>query len=308
MRPITPQPGYVQADTVNVMNSGQFVYADCFTIIPKIGVSLRYTNVQQDVSVVPVGYLMRETYVGKVVIIKGLRVKNNLGVEVDEQQVQMDYPQSIVYQAALTWPQALLQGRLDGAILRRDRYIAAKFGDGGGDKTLWLGGFPMFKGRVSTLDKVGRQSATVNVKSELILLNKQMPDALFEAGCQNAWGDFACGVNQALWAVAATVGASPTRSVIPWAGASAHYNQGKIHIENADSVTRVRTISRVSGTNLHLAYPIDFDPLAGDIFAAYPGCTKTEDATYGCPKYHGDPAWRSKIKAFPFVPVAETAL
>ena len=307
MRPITAQPGFTEADVEAVMDSGQFVFADCFTFIPKVGSPLRYTNAQQDVSVVPVGYLMRETYQSRLINIQGLRVKINLGVEVDEQQVQVDYPATMVYQAALTWAQALLQGRLDGGRIRRDRYIAARWGDGGGDKTVWLGGFPMFKGLVSTLDKVGRQSATVNVKSDLILLNKQMPDSLWEAQCKNTWGDHACGVDQSLWAVTGTIGASPTRSVIPWTGAVSDYNGGKIHISNSDDVTRVRTISRVSGGSLYLSYPLDFDPVAGMEFTAYPNCGRTSDPTFGCPKFHGDPAWRSKYKGFPFVPVAETA-
>lgn len=308
MRTVTPQPGYTEADVEAQMHSGQFVYADCFTFSPKVGSPIRYTNVQQDVSVVPVGFLMRETYQARKVNLKGLRVHNTLGTEVDEQQVEMNYPETAIYQASLTWAQALLQGRLDGARIRRDRYIAARFGNGPAQNTLWMGGMTMFKGLVSTLDKVGRMTATLNVKSDLILLNTQMPGSLFEAQCKNTWGDTACGVNQGDWVVnPATVGASPTRTVIPWSGAAQDYNEGKIHIENNDDVTRVRTISRVSGGNLYLAYPLDFDPIAGQEMAVYPNCGRTSNATFGCPKYHGDPAWRSKYKGFPFIPVAETA-
>jgi len=301
MRPVTPQPGYASSDVTNLLATRQFVYADCFTITPKVGSPLRYTNAQQSVTVVPLGYITRETYTAGKVLIKGLRSRNSIGVEVDQQQVDLEYPNTLEYQAALTWAKALLVGRLDGAKIRRDRYFASDWGQP------WLGGCPMFSGVVSTLSAVGRQSATVDVKSDLVFLDRQAPAYLWEPNCKNTWGDPACGVDQNVWAVTGTIGASPTRSVLPWSGSSTDYNLGKIHIENGDSVTRVRTVARATSSQIFLAYPLDFDPVAGMTFVAYPGCTRTTDATTGCPKYHSTD-WQSKIKGFPFIPVAETAL
>jgi hypothetical protein len=250
--------------------------------------------------VVPVGEVIRQTYeIGKV-LITGLKVRNNLGVEVDEQEVEISYTQGIAYQSALTWPQALLQGRLDNALIKRDRYIATSWG------APWLGGFPMFAGLVSSLSKVGRQTATIAIKSDLVLLNRQAPAFLWEPNCKNTWGDTACGVNQSTWAVTGTIGASSSRSVIMWSASSTDYGLGKIHIQNADSVTRVRTVARATSTELFLAYPLDFDPFIGGTFTAYPGCSRTDDPATGCPKYHA--SWQEKFKGFPFVPVAETGL
>lgn len=298
MRTITPQPGYTATDVEDALASGQFAYADCFTIIPKTGVVMRYTNYQTDVSVVPIDGITRETYIGSVVLIKGLRVNNSIGVEVDEQQLQLDYPPEILYQAQLTWPQALLRGRLDGARVKRDRFIATAPGQP------WMGGFPLFSGFVSTLSAVGRMSATMNVKSDLILLNIDMPRDLWEANCKNTWGDPICGVNQAAWAVLGTVGSSPTRNYLPWASSSSEYALGKIHITNGDGTTRVRTVSRADGSGLYLSYPLDFDPIAGMDFTAYPGCNRTKDR---CPTFHPSD-WRNYFKGFPFIPVAETAI
>ena len=307
MRPITPQLGYIEADTVLAMASGQFAYVDCYTFEPKIGDKLRYANTQKDVTVVPVGEVGRQTYLANKVGIRGLRVKNNIGIEVDEQEVSLFYPDAPIYQASLTWAQALLQGRMDGGKLRRDRYIAKEVGTGAGGTTEWLGGFPMFSGLISSLSSVGRQEATIKVKSDLILLDRQAPAFLFEANCKNTWGDPACGVDQKVWAVLGTVGASPTRSKLPWSGADPEYAQGKIHISNFDDVTRVRTIARADSSYLYLAYPLDFDPAAGYEFTAYPGCSRTNDPTTGCPKYHGGD-WPTKFKGFPFIPVAETGI
>ncbi len=308
MRPVIPQPGFTEGQAMAVINSGQFVYADCYTIYPLVGDPIRYTSVQQDMSVVPVGETERAIYVGsRVVVITGLRVKSSVGVQVDEQQITLSYPDTPIFQASLTWAQALLQGRLDGATISRDRYVAETFGNGPAGDTLWMSGSPMFRGLVSTLSTVGRQSATVNIKSNLISLNRQAPATLFDPTCTNVWGDPICGVVQADWAVEGLIGSGSTRSVIAWVDASTDYNSGKIHISNSDDVTRVRTVARATATHLYLAYPLDFDPVTAAHFTAYPGCPRTDDATTGCPKYHGAD-WVKKYRGYPFTPVAETAI
>lgn len=298
MRTITAQPGYTATQVEDLIATGQFTYADCFTIVPKSGDEMRYTNYQKDVTVIPIDGLTLQTFTGNKVIIKGLRAKSSLGSEVDQQQLQIDYPDDLLYQAQLSWAKAFLYGRLDGARVKRDRYIAEAPGQP------WMGGFPMYRGLVANLSSVGRQSATMNVKSDLILLDVQMPRDLWEANCKNTWGDVNCGVDQEAWAVIGTVSGSPTRTFIPWASSSSEYSLGKILIANGDSTTRVRTISRADGTGLYLTYPLDFDPVPGLQFTAYPGCNRTKDR---CPTFHPTD-WEQFFKGFPFIPVAETAI
>ena len=298
MRTITAQPGYTATQVEDVIATGQFAYADCFTIIPKQGDYLRYTNYQKDVTVVPVDDIALQTYLSNTVIVKGLRTKSSIGSEVDQQQLQLDYPDSLLYHTQLSWAKALLYGRLDGARVMRDRYIAEAPGKP------WMGGFPMYRGLVANLSSVGRQSATMNVKSDLILLDVQMPRDLWEANCKNTWGDVNCGVNQAVWAVIGTVSGTPTRTFIPWTSSSTEYSLGKLTIANGDGTTRVRTISSADGTGLYLTYPLDFDPVAGMQFTAYPGCNRTKTR---CPTFHPTD-WEQFFKGFPFVPVAETAI
>lgn len=303
MRPVEAQPGHTEADVEAALQSGQFVFTDCYTIEPLVGDAMRFTNAQRRVSVVPYGEVSRAAYEANQVLITGLRIKNNLGVEVDQQTIQLDYTQSPTFQGYLTWPNALITGRLDGARVRRDRYIATEWGT----TTDWLGGMPMFNGVISNLSDVGQQSATLNVKSDLVLLNMQMPRDLYEANCKNTWGDPICGVDQSDWAVSTTALTGSTRTKLNWAGASKHYELGKIHVENGDAVVRVRTVSRVvPGVAIYLAYPLDFDPITSQAFTIYPGCPRNMDDTYGCPKYHVD--WEQHFKGFPFIPVAETAI
>lgn len=299
MREITPQPGHTVEEVEDALASGQFVFSDCFTLLPLTGDPLRYTNYQRDVSVVPIGEVVGRTYEGNRVLIKGLRVKCSIGIDVDEQQLEIDYPDDpTIFQGSLSLAKALLLGRMDGATIRRDRYISSGHGQP------WLGGFPMFSGLVSNLTTVGRQSATMNVKSSLILMNVQMPRDLWEANCKNTWGDPICGVNQNDYAVVGAVGPAPTRSYLPWSSSSTEYALGKIFISNGDSTTRVRTISRADASGLYLSYPLDFDPVEGMEFTAFPGCNRTKER---CPTFHPSD-WQQFFKGFPFVPVAETAI
>jgi hypothetical protein len=301
MRTVYPQPGYTEADLHALLATRQFVYADVFTFIPKVSQPLYYTNAQRDVTVVPiVGGPGRVTFFANRVILTGLRFKTGIGVEVDEQNVEIAYPETPDFQAYLTWPEALKQGRLDGATVRRDRFFAANWG------SPWIAGCKMFTGMVSSLDSVGRQTATINVKSNLILLNQQMPKDLFQPICKHTWADAGCGLDRSLFVVQTTVGSGgggPTRTFIPWAGAADQFNMGTTYIEGDDNVTRVRTILKVDpGVGVHLIYPIDFDPVVGSNVSFYPNCRRLFE---NCGDYHADP--KTAFLGFPFVPVAETA-
>lgn len=305
MRPITVQPGHTENELHECLASRQFVYSDCYTVEPLVGDRMRYTTAQRRVTVLPAdGDIVKRSYEAQEILITGLRTKSTIGIEVDEQSITINYPDSdTAFQNYLSWPFALKTGRMDGGKIRRDRFIAKEWN---ADRTDWIGGFPMFVGLVAGIDNVGRSSAQVKVKSNNVLLNVNMPRDLWQPGCKNTWGDSICGVNQLDWSSLQHLGAASTRSVLQWAGADANYNQGKVHIDNGGSVTRIRTISRVEGDKLFLAYPLDFDPFDEQEFFPFPGCPKTTDPTFGCPKYHGDD-WRNFFKGFPFIPVAETA-
>jgi len=302
VRPITPQPGHSEADVVDALASKNFIFANCYTIAPLVGSSMYYTTARGDVTVVPLGGVMRQTYKAGTVLIAGLKAHNKIGVEVDEQTISLDYSLNPDYQARIPWPKALLQGLMDGATIRRDRFIALEWLPQG--KTDWLGGMPMFAGRVSNLSSVGRQSAQLSVKSEINTLSNQMPRSLFTARCKNTWGDTACGVDKSLFAVTATVtSGTPTRTFLPWTSANASYVEGTVHMDNYDSVTRVRKIQKADNTGLWLAYPLDFDPVVGQTFTAWPGCAGTQTE---CQVYHPSD-WQNRLKAFPYVPVVEQA-
>jgi hypothetical protein len=302
MRPVTVQPGYDEADVDALLATRSFNFTDLFTITPLVGSPLRLTDARKPVTVVPVGGTIRQTYQTGSVIIKGLRSHTKIGVSADEQQITLDYRNEPDYQGRLSWPEALKLGYLDGATVQRDRAVAAHWAD---DLDYpWLGVFPMFRGVFSGLSEVGRQTATISVKSELNALGIQMPRDLFLPNCKNTWGDLHCGVDQSIYAQIVTISAgTPTATFLPWTGASADFVEGKVYIDNGDGVTRVRKIQRADTTGLWLVFPLDFLPIIGSTFTAYPGCAGT---TARCLFFHGAD-WVNRFAGTPFIPVAESA-
>lgn len=295
MRPITPQPGYTADDLKALLATKRFIYVDCYTFQNKDGVTLRYSTAQRDVNIfASVADGHPAAYTSKEVKVSGIKVEVGVGVEVDEQELDLTYSPTQPYQG-IPFAEALLVGRFDGATIRRDRYFSAGWG------TPWVGGVPFFIGRTSSLDKVGRSGATMKVKSDLVLFDTQMPRKVYQTGCLHTFGDPGCTINRALFTTAGLTFTGSTDSVILWAGATAVMEKGTIQMVDLGGATQVRTIDDVVvGSVLKLASPLDFDPGAGVHFLAVQGCLKTYAA---CGDYNN----QQNYQGFPFIPVAETA-
>jgi hypothetical protein len=300
VRKVTLQPSYTLADFNALLATGQFVIANCFTITANQGAVVRLTDAQEDVSIVGWNDVSRYTYSARKVVIHGLKAESTMGTQVSEQDISIAYDANALFQNWKPWAQAMLLGRLDGALIARDWAVAPAWGQP------YVGVARMFSGYVAELDSVGRTLAKLKVRSDLERLAVQMPRDLFLPRCKNVFGDFRCGVDLNTVAQLGTVGAGATRTTIPWTGASTAYGLGKLHITNGDTVTRVRTIRKADATNLYLSYPLDFDPTAGLQFTAYPGCTRLLTGANGCQTYHPSD-YQSRFGGYPFVPVAETA-
>jgi hypothetical protein len=303
MRPITPQPGYLVSDTEDLLASDQFIFADCFKIALVDGShKYYYTTAQYNVSVVPLDNPMRVLYLADSVQVQGLRFSIGVGVEVDEQEVTLAYHEDDLI-LNVPFSEALKRGYLDGASIHRDRFFAANW------DSPFVGGIPMFYGKVSSLSSVGRVEAKVKVKSDLVLLDIDMPKHLWQASCLNTWGDSNCGVDQNAYATHYILTVDGTPTFIPWPAASSAVTQGKVYVVDGFSVTHVRSIRNIiPGVGLQLSYPLPFSPVFGNDVVIYPGCGRTTDGTPGCKTYWGGTDFVDHFRAYPFVPVAETAV
>lgn len=299
MRPVFPQPGYDGDDIHELLASRRFAYADCFTIRTTDGHVLRYCTAQKNVEVFPIDdptALVPVSYTSKGVRVAGLKAVIGVGVEVDEQELAFDYEPGAEH-LGQPFAQAILRGRFDGAQVRRDRYFRKSW------REPWIGGTTMFVGKTSTADSVGRSSAKLKVKSILNLLSMNMPRKMFQPSCNWTVFDPNCGLDRDAYTQHGIMGSGSTRSKIVPTGISdvAGMKYGVIHVQDADAVIEVRTIKDIDGSgNFILAYPLDFDPAAGDHFTCYPGCIRTYAR---CQEFENT----DRFQAFEFVPKAETA-
>lgn len=279
----------------------EFDYADCFTIELVGGTDdnyrLRYTNAQQDLTVVPVGggpgY---ETYRADRVMLKGLRSNVSIGLEVDEQEITLSPFDDDVTVQGVPILQAVAQGIFDGAIITRDRFYFERFGQA----PIGNQGVPLFYGEVSTFTRVGRTSASLKVKAETVRLNIGMPRFPYQPGCIWTLFDDGCGLVKDDFAVPGVVGPGATAITLPWVDADPTFALGTVFFENMGVVGTRRTIRSATSSELVLAYPLPEVPPDTTLFVAYPGCNRTRAR---CTALGND-----RFLGYPYIPQAEKAV
>ncbi len=282
---------------VNLINAARaapdaaLAYAECFTFTTTIGAVYAWTNV--DWPIAYNGY----TYLATGPLVSGLKYKATVGLEVDKQQLSIAArPTDLINGAPFL--QALRDGAFDGAEVQRDRVFLTAPGPGGSV----VGGVTMFKGRISTVDHVGRTQATVTVASDLVILDYDMPRNLFSPTCVHTLYDSGCGVIRGTHAATGTAGVGSTASLVYSSVAAAQHTQGSLVFSSGANANIRATVKWAApGSSFALMYPLPFAPAAGDAFTVYAGCDHTL-AT--CQARFNN---KANFRGFPFVPPIEMA-
>ena len=262
--------------------------ADCYAFTLRSGTILTYTNA--DVPIVMNGV----TFAANGVLVDGLTFKCATGLDVDEQRITLAArPTDTVGGVPVLI--ALARGVFDGCQVQRERAFLTAWG------ATPVGSVVLFKGRMSSIDEIGRTSAAITVASDLCLLDINMPRNLFSLTCVHALYDSGCGLTKSAYGTQGQVGAGATASTIlttiPWAGAAAVHTQGTITFTSGGNAGVTATIKSVAaGTSLTLAYPLYAAPAAGDAFTAYQGC---DHRLATCQSQFANQA---NFRGFPFIP------
>ena len=143
---------------------------DLFTIWLANGTILTYADL--DLPVVWNGYI----YLAYSVLVSGLRHKGSLGVNVDQQKIVIS-ARSTDTIGGIPFLQALQQGPL----MARSSSARRRFSRPGRQRAAHLvpiGAVIMFKGRVATIDDIGRTTATATVAADTVFLDIDMPRRL----------------------------------------------------------------------------------------------------------------------------------
>jgi uncharacterized phage protein (TIGR02218 family) len=236
--------------------------ADCFTFSLIDGGVFYFTDWDQSIS------WGGNTFIAGALLVQGMKFKIAVGLEVDRQQLTLSAPPTLMVFGA-PWLQAIQDGAFDGCVVQRDRVFMDPGLPNGID------GVTIFKGRVSTVDQVGRTSAQITIASPLVILDYYMPRNLFSPTCVHTLYDSGCQANRTLFAFNGSVGAGSTVSVINGPSTTGQVQGAMIFLTGPNSDLRVTVKTVNAGTSWQLMYPLPYVPLTGDRFTVFDGCDHT---------------------------------
>jgi uncharacterized phage protein (TIGR02218 family) len=263
--------------------------ADCFTFWLASGTMLTYTNA--DVSIPLNGH----AYLANSLLVDGLKFKCSVGLNVDQQQLTISARTTDTI-GGIPFLQAVRNGLLDGAEIQRERAFL----------TAWnaapIGSVILFKGRVGTIDHVGRTTAQITVNSDLVLLDMDMPRNIYSPACQHVLFDSGCTLVKNAFGASGTVGSGSTEQVINWSSSSSVYTQGTITFSSGANTGATANIKLATSSALTLDIALQNAPAMGDAFTVYQGCDHSQATCTA--KFNN----LANFRGFPYIPPPTYAL
>lgn len=298
--PIAVAP-YTVDQIITLIDGGNFVDFDLYTITLAIGTVLRYTTANFDIT--------DGTYIWSA---RGVRIDGKgtkavahwkTGLDTDTWVVlAMPRPFDPITRATfpdkitgVPWIQAAHSGALNDAdvVVQRAYFPlpAPTYPLPGGLAVTCAGKLTIFNGLIAMVETEALV-ARLTINNYNSLLASPMPRNLYAAGCR--WTLFDVGCNQAGanpaadFAVSGVVGAGSVRGAImaPALAApagSGTYTLGRIVYGSGQNAGQQMTVADWSNNTLSLVAPLPYAPIAGETFTAYPGCdhSRTQCALFG---------------------------
>ncbi len=287
---------YASAGLIALLNSGAvFTMADCYTITLQTGTVYRWTN--SDINLTLGGNLFTCSLDqgGQPLVQRGA-IRNSRGTEVDTLDLTLITAGSAQLMGT-NMSLAAHNGAFDAARVRVERVFMPTPGD------CSLGSLVLFEGNTAGVDPSSTQ-VVLHVKSDLEILQQQMPRILFMPGCANSFGDAACGISIPSLTTAGTVqaGSSAGSIVTGITGkANGYYNLGVLVMTSGSAAGARRSVASYTSGTAVFSVPLSVGPATGDTFSIYPGCARSKAA---CAVYSNS----NNYQGFPFVPEASTSI
>lgn len=275
--------------------SNQFVTADLVTIEPLTVSAIRVTNAD-----LPLNW-GGQTFLSDYIIVEGLRYRVTTGLETDEQTIELTASRDMTIDGVPVMD-AIREGVFDAARINRMRAYIPNWNAAPEIDSGIVGTLELFSGYISKIPTIGRTVAEITVKSDLALLDVEMPRRRYQAGCLNTLFDSGCTLSKAAHTTSGTAGVDATKTFVPWSGSEADtYSQGTVLFTSGANSGLTRNIKESTVTGLVLSYPLPEAPAEGDGFEATKGCDKTK-AT--CTSRFDN---LDNFVGFPFIPATEKA-
>lgn len=255
---------------VTYLTSGRrFARAELWTFTLATGQLARYTPLDRSVTV------GGHTWAARGPVLERDRSRQVAGVSVDDFTVTVK-PRQTDLLAGIPWVQAARRGLLRGGrVLIERMYFPVTAGTPAWSDTS-LGKLYHMGGRIADTTGTGAEVRCV-VRSDLELLNVQIPRQVVQPSCVHTLFDEGCGLDRDAFDVAGAITSSSTASVIncSLSGSAEYFTRGRIEFLTGPNAGATRAVKRWSGGQLTLALPLFAAPTVGDTFTAWPGCDKT---------------------------------
>ena len=286
------------AGLLNGSGNRQLVMADLYTITTPGGLTLRYTNAQQSVTVNGITWTVGP-------LIRRNRTRLTVGIEVDTLDLIIS-ANSAVTVSGVPILQFIARNGLDGARLQLER----SFSPGVGQAV--TGTLELFSGRVHSPGGVTRLEARLSVKSDTELFDIKVPRNVYQPPCLNTLYDSACGVSRAANTVSGTAQSAtdPTRVYFTHnlGAAAATYDLGVVTFTsgaNTGTSRTVRSYETVAGSGVNritLMAPLPAAVVSGDAYTITKGCDRQQST---CNTKFANLA---RFRGTPYVPTPESLL
>ncbi|QOR55194.1 MAG: hypothetical protein SHS37scaffold296_11 [Burkholderiales phage 68_11] len=181
------------------------------------------------------------------------------------------------------------------------------------DRAFWTlgdtaprGALLWFAGAVADVPQVDRLQAQLSIKSDLQLLNIQVPREVYQAQCLRTVYDTECLADPAAFRVSgAATGASTlgrTQFQTNLSQAAGYFDLGTLTFTSGANSGVSRSVKSHPGGLVTVLSPLSAPVAIGDTFTVVPGCDGLETTCIS--KFNN----RIHFKGYPFIPAPETVL
>lgn len=252
-------------------------------------IDLHFTNFDHDI------IFDGNVFLANKIVITRESMKLVLGVEVDPLQIKLSAPSDYTVFSGVNLSAALTAGVFDGARVKLQKAFI-------NDDTSVAGAIHMFSGRVSETT-ISRLDIDMTIKSDLELLNIQMPRSLYQPSCVHTLFNADCALNKPDYVESSVVGSSAINSInCVLSNPAGYYDLGVVVFTSGVLNNQSKTIKSWDGSKLTFLNLIGQLPAINDTFIVYPGCNKTIDTCKN--KYDN----LVHFKGFPYIPSPEVAI
>lgn len=282
---------------LNTTGEVKILRSDLYTFTLKNGTVLRYTTADHTQIVGGQTFLSGP-------ILERSKTKQTVGVTVDSMQVTLiDSGGTLINGKPIV--HQFRNGYFKGATCKVEKLFLLDWNDTSPGAVAW------FEGEVSepSCDHI---SVSFMVKSAVAILNKQMPEDVYQPTCCNQLYDATCGAVEASFTFNGTAAGTITRSSFTLSGTSQadhYFTLGKVKFTSgANAGQPPRTVKKYVGGVLEVFQPFPYDIAPGDTCVAVAGCDKLQ-TTCGT-KFNrlGSTSVAGGFQAEPYIPVPETAM